>query len=61
VLGTDTGIEPGHTFGSGEHVEMARIKVRTKHRCCIDGRAAFSVDQGAQRLEVGNSEAIHAG
>ncbi len=24
VLGTDTGIEPGHTFGSGEHVEMAR-------------------------------------
>jgi imidazolonepropionase-like amidohydrolase len=24
VLGTDTGIEPGHTFGSGEHVEIAR-------------------------------------
>ena len=24
VLGTDTGIEPGHTFGSGEHVELAR-------------------------------------
>jgi imidazolonepropionase-like amidohydrolase len=24
VLGTDTGIQPGHTFGSGEHVEMAR-------------------------------------
>ena len=24
VLGTDTGIDPGHTFGSGEHVEMAR-------------------------------------
>ena len=24
VLGTDTGVEPGHTFGSGEHVEMAR-------------------------------------
>jgi len=24
VLGTDTGIHPGHTFGSGEHVEMAR-------------------------------------
>ena len=20
VLGTDTGIHPGHTFGSGEHV-----------------------------------------
>jgi imidazolonepropionase-like amidohydrolase len=24
VLGTDTGINPGHTFGSGEHVELAR-------------------------------------
>jgi imidazolonepropionase-like amidohydrolase len=24
VLGTDTGIHPGHTFGSGEHVELAR-------------------------------------
>jgi imidazolonepropionase-like amidohydrolase len=24
VLGTDTGIQPGHTFGSGEHVEMDR-------------------------------------
>jgi imidazolonepropionase-like amidohydrolase len=24
VLGTDTGIEPGHTFGSGEHLELAR-------------------------------------
>ena len=24
VLATDTGIQPGHTFGSGEHVEMAR-------------------------------------
>jgi imidazolonepropionase-like amidohydrolase len=24
VLGTDTGIEPGHTFGWGEHVELAR-------------------------------------
>jgi imidazolonepropionase-like amidohydrolase len=24
VLGTDTGIESGHTFGSGEHVEIAR-------------------------------------
>jgi imidazolonepropionase-like amidohydrolase len=24
VLGTDTGIQPGHTFGSGEHVEIAR-------------------------------------
>jgi imidazolonepropionase-like amidohydrolase len=24
VLATDTGIEPGHTFGSGEHVEIAR-------------------------------------
>jgi imidazolonepropionase-like amidohydrolase len=24
VMGTDTGIEPGHTFGSGEHVELAR-------------------------------------
>ena len=24
VLGTDTGVQPGHTFGSGEHVEMAR-------------------------------------
>lgn len=24
VLGTDTGIQPGHTFGSGEHAEMAR-------------------------------------
>jgi imidazolonepropionase-like amidohydrolase len=24
VLGTDTGVEPGHTFGSGEHVELAR-------------------------------------
>jgi imidazolonepropionase-like amidohydrolase len=24
VLATDTGIHPGHTFGSGEHVEMAR-------------------------------------
>jgi len=24
VLGTDTGIQPGHTFGSGEHVELAR-------------------------------------
>lgn len=24
VLATDTGIEPGHTFGSGEHVELAR-------------------------------------
>jgi imidazolonepropionase-like amidohydrolase len=24
VLGTDTGIQPGHTFGSGEHVEVAR-------------------------------------
>jgi imidazolonepropionase-like amidohydrolase len=24
VLGTDAGIEPGHTFGSGEHVEIAR-------------------------------------
>jgi imidazolonepropionase-like amidohydrolase len=24
VLGTDTGIHPGHTFGSGEHVEIAR-------------------------------------
>jgi imidazolonepropionase-like amidohydrolase len=24
VLGTDTGVHPGHTFGSGEHVEMAR-------------------------------------
>jgi imidazolonepropionase-like amidohydrolase len=24
VLGTDAGIEPGLTFGSGEHVEMAR-------------------------------------
>jgi len=24
VLGTATGVEPGHTFGSGEHVEMAR-------------------------------------
>jgi len=23
VLGTDTGIHPGHTFGSGEHVELA--------------------------------------
>jgi imidazolonepropionase-like amidohydrolase len=24
VLGTDTGIQPGHTCGSGEHVELAR-------------------------------------
>jgi imidazolonepropionase-like amidohydrolase len=24
VLATDTGIQPGHTFGSGEHLEMAR-------------------------------------
>jgi imidazolonepropionase-like amidohydrolase len=24
VLGTDTGIQPGHTFGSGEHIELAR-------------------------------------
>jgi imidazolonepropionase-like amidohydrolase len=24
VLGTDTGIHPGHTFGSGEHIELAR-------------------------------------
>jgi imidazolonepropionase-like amidohydrolase len=24
VLGTDAGIQPGHTFGSGEHVELAR-------------------------------------
>ena len=24
VLGTDTGIQPGHTFGSGEHLEIAR-------------------------------------
>jgi imidazolonepropionase-like amidohydrolase len=24
VLGTDTGIHAGHTFGSGEHVELAR-------------------------------------
>jgi imidazolonepropionase-like amidohydrolase len=24
VLGTDTGINPGHTFGSGEHLELAR-------------------------------------
>lgn len=24
VLGTDTGIHPGHTFGSGEHVELAK-------------------------------------
>src|SRR2546430_275918 len=24
VLGTDTGIQPGHTFGTGEHVELAR-------------------------------------
>jgi imidazolonepropionase-like amidohydrolase len=24
VMGTDTGVEPGHTFGSGEHVEIAR-------------------------------------
>jgi imidazolonepropionase-like amidohydrolase len=24
VLGTDTGVEPGHTFGSGEHLELAR-------------------------------------
>jgi imidazolonepropionase-like amidohydrolase len=24
VLGTDTGIQPGHTFGSGEHLELAR-------------------------------------
>lgn len=24
VLGTDAGIEPGHTFGSAEHVELAR-------------------------------------
>jgi imidazolonepropionase-like amidohydrolase len=24
VLATDTGIHPGHSFGSGEHVEMAR-------------------------------------
>jgi imidazolonepropionase-like amidohydrolase len=24
VLATDTGVHPGHTFGSGEHVELAR-------------------------------------
>ncbi|MBZ5601419.1 MAG: amidohydrolase family protein [Acidobacteriia bacterium] len=24
VLGTDTGVHPGHTFGSGEHLELAR-------------------------------------
>ena len=24
VLGTDAGVHPGHTFGSGEHVELAR-------------------------------------
>jgi len=24
VLGTDTGVHAGHTFGSGEHVELAR-------------------------------------
>lgn len=24
VLGTDTGIQPGHSFGSGEHLELAR-------------------------------------
>ena len=24
VLGTDTGIQPGHTFGSGAHLEIAR-------------------------------------
>lgn len=24
VLATDTGIQPGHTFGSGEHLELAR-------------------------------------
>ncbi|MBW8867484.1 MAG: amidohydrolase family protein [Acidobacteria bacterium] len=24
VLGTDTGIHPGHTFGTGDHVELAR-------------------------------------
>jgi imidazolonepropionase-like amidohydrolase len=24
ILGTDTGVEPGHTFGSGAHIELAR-------------------------------------
>src|SRR5207302_642924 len=24
VLGTDTGIQPGHTFGTGDHHELAR-------------------------------------
>jgi imidazolonepropionase-like amidohydrolase len=24
VLGTDTGIQPGHTFGTGDHHEIAR-------------------------------------
>jgi imidazolonepropionase-like amidohydrolase len=24
ILGTDTGVEPGHTFGSGVHLELAR-------------------------------------
>lgn len=24
IMGTDTGVEPGHTFGSGVHVELAR-------------------------------------
>jgi hypothetical protein len=48
VLGTDTGVHPGHTFGSGEHVELARwVQLglsRWMHRrgdiaaCPIDGR-----------------------
>jgi hypothetical protein len=28
VLGTDAGIQPGHTFGSGEHLELARWRQR---------------------------------
>src|SRR5271155_4281068 len=42
VLGADTGIEPGHTFGSGEHVELAR--------CREPGRES-SLGYGPRRLQ----------
>ncbi len=49
MLGTDTGIEPGHTFGSGEHVEMARCASYV-YGADSDGRRLLQRPSGLREL-----------
>src|SRR4029077_4445321 len=58
VLGTDTGVHPGHTFGSGEHVELARwVQLGLKPRQAIPA----ATQRPAELLGLKNMGTLAAG